>query len=128
MGEEISSVGPAEAREMIEGGAQLVDVRTDHEWEAGRIPGASHIELGQLGARAGELEKGRPVVLYCRGDNRSDMAAAALAADGYQAAAIAGGIEAWVEAGQPIEPEGGYVAESGRAASILEARNRASQA
>jgi rhodanese-related sulfurtransferase len=113
---------------MIEGGAVLVDVRTDHEWDAGRIPGATHIELGELSARAGEIERDRPVVLYCRADNRADMAAAALAADGYEAVALEGGIEAWSAAGEPLEPDGGYVAESGEAASILEARKRASQA
>ena len=50
------------------------------------------------------------------------MAAAALAADGFDASTLAGGIEAWVEAGETIEPEGGYVAESGEAAAILQAR------
>ncbi len=122
---EVSTVSPEEARKLLDGGAQLIDVRTDHEWDAGRIAGATHIELDQLSARAGEIERDRPVVLYCRGDNRSDMGATALAADGYQAAAIAGGIQAWVEAGEPIEPKGGYVAESGEAASILQARKMA---
>jgi rhodanese-related sulfurtransferase len=125
---DVTTVGPERAREMIEAGAQLVDVRTDHEWDAGRIPGASHIELGELTARAGEIERDRPVVVYCRGDNRSDMAVAALAADGFEAVALEGGIEAWAGAGEAIEPDGGYVAESGRAASILEARKRSSQA
>ena len=117
-------LSPEEARELVAAGAQLVDVRVQHEWEAGRIGGASHIELGELSARAGEIERERPVVFYCRGDNRSDMAAAAFEADGYEAAVLAGGIEAWAEAGLPLEPGDGYVAESGEAASILEARNR----
>ncbi len=55
------------------------------------------------------------------------MAAAAFAADGYRRRRSAGGIEAWAEAGLPLEPEGGYVAESGEAAAILEARKRAVQ-
>lgn len=117
-------IGPEEARKLAEEGAQLVDVRTDHEWEAGRIGGASHIELSELDGRAGEVDKERPVVFYCRGDNRSDMAAAAFAAGGYEASALAGGIQAWVDAGLPIEPEGGYVAEFGEAAAILEARKK----
>jgi rhodanese-related sulfurtransferase len=119
---DVSTVGPEEARRLLDDGAQLVDVRTDHEWGAGRITGATHIELGELGERIAEIGRERPVVVYCRGDNRSDMAAAALAAEGYDAVAIAGGIQAWVEAGGPIEPEGGYVAESGEAAAILQAR------
>jgi len=76
-GKEIDRV---EARQLIEDGAQLVDVRADHEWEAGRIAGATHLPLAELAERAGEIDRERPVVLYCRGGNRSTMAAAALAA------------------------------------------------
>lgn len=122
---EVAALAPAEARKRLDDGAQLVDVRTDHEWEAGRIAGASHIELSELDERVGEIEAERPVLLYCRGDNRSDMAAAALAAAGYEASVLEGGIQAWAEAGLPIEPEDGYVADSGMAAAILEARRRA---
>ena len=122
---EPTSVGPEEARMLVDNGAQLIDVRADHEWEAGRIAGAAHIELGSLSQRIGEIDRDRPVILYCRADNRSDMAAAALAADGFEASALAGGIEAWVKAGQPIEPVGGYVAESGEAAAILQAQKAA---
>ncbi len=117
-------LSPTQARELLAGGAQLIDVRTPHEWEAGRIGGSAHIELGELSARAGEVERQRPVVFYCRGDSRSEMAAAAFEADGYQTAVLAGGIEAWAAAGHPLEPEDGYVAESGEAASILAARKR----
>jgi rhodanese-related sulfurtransferase len=116
-----------EVRKLVAAGAQLVDVRTEREWEAGRIAGASHIELGELSARAGEIERGRPVVFYCRGDSRSDMAAAAFEADGYEAATLEGGIQAWAEAGLALAPDGAYVAESGQAASILQARKKAAQ-
>ena len=34
---------------------QILDVREDDEWTAGRIEGARHIPLGQLAARVGEL-------------------------------------------------------------------------
>jgi rhodanese-related sulfurtransferase len=115
-------VGPEEARGLLEGGAQLLDVRTDHEWEAGRIPEATHIDLGDLGEQIAEIDRDRPVLIYCRSDNRSDMAAAALAGEGYDARVLAGGIEAWVETGLPLDPEGGYVAESGEAAAVLQAR------
>jgi rhodanese-related sulfurtransferase len=121
-------VSREEAQSLIEDGAQLIDVRVAHEWEAGRIVGAFHIELGELTARAAEIDRGRPVVFYCQGDNRSDMAAAAFAADGYEAVALAGGIQAWVEAGLPLDPSDGYVADSGEAASILQARKRAAPA
>ena len=122
---EVATKSPAEVRSLVDEGAQLVDVRTDHEWEAGHLEGAVHIELGELSGRAAEIDRDRPVVFYCRGDNRSDMAAAAFAADGYEATAMAGGIQGWADEGLPLEPADGYVAESGRAAAIIQARKNA---
>ena len=78
----------SEAQKLIEEGAQLIDVRADHEWEAGRIAGATHLPLAELSERTGEIDKERPVVIYCRGGNRSTMAAAALAEAGYDAAKL----------------------------------------
>ncbi|HKZ13449.1 MAG TPA: rhodanese-like domain-containing protein [Solirubrobacterales bacterium] len=120
------TISRAEAREMIDAGAQLVDVRADHEWEAGHLPGAIHIALPELPARVEEIDKDKPVILYCRGGNRSTMATVALAEAGYDAAKLSEGATGWEEEGLPFEPEGGYVAESGEAAAVLEARKRAS--
>jgi rhodanese-related sulfurtransferase len=114
-----------EVKKLIEDGAQLVDVRAQHEWDAGRIAGATHLPLAELPERAGEIDPDRPVVLYCRGGNRSTMATQALVDAGYQAVKLEEGIVGWDEAGLPLEPDGGYVAESGEAASILQARKHA---
>jgi rhodanese-related sulfurtransferase len=114
-----------EARKLIADGAQLVDVRAEHEWEVGRIAGAKHVPLAELAERAGEIEKDRPVVLYCRGGNRSTMATEALSDAGYDAAKLSEGIVGWAEEGLPLEPEDGTVAESGEAAAILDARKGA---
>ena len=123
--EAIKEVSPGQARELLEGGAQLVDVRAQHEWDAGHISGAIHLPLDELSERTGELDPDRPVVLYCRGGNRSSMATEALAEGGYDAAKLTGGAVGWAEDGLPLDPEdGGYVAESGEAAAILEARRR----
>jgi rhodanese-related sulfurtransferase len=123
-----AEVSRDEAQKLIEDGAQLVDVRADHEWEVGRIAGATHLPLAQLAGRAGEIDKERPVVVYCRGGNRSSMAAAALADAGYDAAKLTEGITGWAEAGLPLEPDGGYVAESGEAAAVLQAQKKAMSA
>jgi rhodanese-related sulfurtransferase len=120
-------VSRAEAQKLIEDGAQLVDVRAEHEWNAGRIGGAKHLPLAGLAERTGEIDKDRPVVLYCRGGNRSTMAADALTAAGFDAVKLSEGIVGWEEADLPLEPEGGYVAESGEAAAILEARRKSAQ-
>jgi hypothetical protein len=56
------------------------------------------------------------------------MATEALAAGGYDAAKLTEGVVGWAEAGLPLEPEGGYVAESGEAAAVLQARKMADRA
>jgi rhodanese-related sulfurtransferase len=122
--DETREVSREEAQKLVDEGAQLVDVRADHEWEAGRIAGATHLPLAELAERTGELDKERPVVLYCRGGTRSTMATDALAEAGFDAAKLTEGIVGWEEAGLPLEPEGGYAAESGEAAAILQARKR----
>jgi rhodanese-related sulfurtransferase len=120
-------VSREEARKLIEDGAQFVDVRVEHEWEVGRIAGATHLPLAELAERAGEIDRERPVVLYCRGGNRSTMATAALTAAGYDAAKLTEGIVGWAQEGLPLEPDDGYVAESGEAAAILQARKKQPQ-
>lgn len=123
-GGETREVSREQAQKLVDEGAQLVDVRAEHEWEAGRIAGAVHLPLAELAERTGELDAERPVVLYCRGGNRSTMATDALADAGFDAAKLSEGIVGWEEAGLPLEPEGGYAAESGEAAAILEARKK----
>ncbi len=119
-------VSREEARKLIDEGAQLIDVRADHEWNAGHIAGATHIALPELPQRTGEIDKDRQVVIYCRGGNRSSMAAAALTEAGYDAVKLSEGIVGWSEEDLPLEPEGGYVADSGEAAAILQAQKKPS--
>jgi rhodanese-related sulfurtransferase len=89
----------------------LIDVREPYEWDAGRIPGATHIELERLAARAEEVPTDRPIVFQCRLGTRSAMAMSAFRASGWDAYHMGGGIQRWVNEGLPIEPDSGYVAE-----------------
>jgi rhodanese-related sulfurtransferase len=123
---ETKEVSREEARKLLEEGAQLVDVRADHEWNAGHIAGAKHVPLPELPQRTSELDQDKPVVVYCRGGNRSSMATAALTDAGYDAVKLSDGIVGWSEDELPLEPEGGYVAESGEAAAILQAQKKPS--
>jgi rhodanese-related sulfurtransferase len=104
-----NELAPARVHELIDAGAQVVDVREEREWEAGRMPGAVHLELNELTGRAEELDKERPVVFICRTGNRSAMAADAFREAGWDSHNMAGGLVAWVEAGHPLEPEDGEV-------------------
>lgn len=125
-GGEPREVSREEARKLIDEGAQLIDVRADHEWEAGRISGATHIPLPEIPQRTGEIDRDKPVVIYCRGGNRSSMAAAALTEAGFDAVKLSEGIVGWSDEDLPLEPEGGYVADSGEAAAILQAQKKPS--
>jgi rhodanese-related sulfurtransferase len=110
---------------MVGDGAQLIDVRVDHEWEVGHLAGATHLPLEDLPERSAELDSDRPVVVYCRTGIRSQMATEALTDAGFDAVKLSDGIVGWEEEGLELEPEGGYVAESGEAAAILQARKKA---
>jgi rhodanese-related sulfurtransferase len=106
----VPEISPADAKTLIDSGAQLVDVRTDAEYEAGHIPGSRHIQLADVQMEAAGLEREEPVVIYCRSGDRSGLAADAFAASGWDAHSIEGGLEAWKQAGFPLEPANGVVA------------------
>ena len=93
-----------------QGSIQLIDVREDYEWDAGRIAGARHLALGEVAAQAETIPRDIPVVFYCRVGGRSAMAASAFARAGYEAHNMVGGLEAWAAQGLPLEPDDGHVA------------------
>jgi rhodanese-related sulfurtransferase len=101
-------LAPQRVRELD--GAQLVDVRTTEEFDAGHVPGARHLPLEQVQGRAGDLDRDKPVVFYCRSGDRSALAVDAFRASGWDAYAMAGGLVAWADEGLPLEPEDGEVA------------------
>ncbi|HEY3758337.1 MAG TPA: rhodanese-like domain-containing protein [Solirubrobacteraceae bacterium] len=106
-------VDPAQVAEWLarEPELQVVDVREVYEREAGHIPGSRHIELVQLSARAGELDREQPVVFYCRVGARSAMAAQAFRASGLRAYSLRGGLLEWARQGRPLAPADGNVAD-----------------
>ena len=88
------------------GGVVLLDVREDDEWQAGHAPGALHVPLGQVTTRLDELPEGELHVV-CRSGGRSQQAAAWLSRNGFDAVNVAGGMQAWAEAGLPMVSETG---------------------
>jgi rhodanese-related sulfurtransferase len=106
-------IDPARVSEWIaeESGLQVIDVRERHEREAGYIEGSRHIELTSLPAEATTVDRQRPVVFYCRVGSRSEMAAQALRAAGFEAYSMDGGLVRWTQEGGPLSPQGGYVAD-----------------
>jgi hydroxyacylglutathione hydrolase len=99
--ERVEVVPEEQAARLIEAGSQPLDVRQNSEWRRSRIPGAIHLELGDI--IAGKRPAGDSFVTYCGHGQRSATAASLLARDGIQVAGMAGGIAAWERAGLPIE-------------------------
>jgi rhodanese-related sulfurtransferase len=93
----------ADLFQQIDKGAYVLDVREDDEWAAGHVPGATHIPLGQLEARIGEVEDGGRVWVICRSGARSQKGADILFANGIDAVSVAGGTMGWIDAGHSVE-------------------------
>jgi rhodanese-related sulfurtransferase/DNA-binding MarR family transcriptional regulator len=83
----------------------VLDVRPVAEYDAGHIPGARSIPVGELEARLQELPTDRQIVAYCRGPYCvfADEAVALLHAKGYRALRFAEGLPDWRAAGLPVE-------------------------
>jgi hydroxyacylglutathione hydrolase/adenylyltransferase/sulfurtransferase len=95
---------------LAQGDIQLIDVRQPEEREAGRIAGDRFIELAQLTAQVDTIDRGKPVVFYCRSGARSAMATEAFRGAGFDAHNMLGGLLQWDAAGLPLDPPDGYVA------------------
>jgi len=100
-GLEISAAELAEARRRADE-PLLLDVREPFEWEIARIAGATHLPLGELAVRVGELDGHREVVTYCHRGVRSLRAAEILRAAGFaRVRSLRGGIDAWAREVEP---------------------------
>jgi hydroxyacylglutathione hydrolase len=79
-------------------GRGVLDVRQDPEFASGHVPGATHVELGTLPTRAGELDDG-PLVVMCGHGERAATATSLLEAAGREEVAIVqGGPADWAGA------------------------------
>lgn len=81
-------------------GKFVVDVREDHEFEAGHVPNARHIPLSTVADRTAELPQDEQIWLICQGGVRSMKAADYLLTQGFDVVSVAGGTGAWIAAGK----------------------------
>ena len=104
----VREVDVAQALERLDGGARLIDVREDNEWQRGHAAGAAHLGRGVIER---DIERAVPdhaaeLILYCGGGYRSALAADNLQRMGYtNVYSLAGGWRAWQDAGAPVEGE-----------------------
>ena len=109
----------AEFEKMLleDGNVQLVDVRTTDEFADGHIAGAVNINWFSkefLQEAESRLDKGRPVMVYCRSGRRSAAAAAKLESAGFKTYNLQGGILAWTAEGKPVTKDDGAPASNGK--------------
>jgi rhodanese-related sulfurtransferase len=58
-------IGRDELRELTGQRAQLVEVLPTDDFEWAHLPGAVNVPLKELDARTGQLDRSRPVIVYC---------------------------------------------------------------
>jgi rhodanese-related sulfurtransferase len=81
----------------------ILDVREPSEVSDGAIENSVRIPLGQLTARADELDRNKLVVAHCKGGYRSSIATSLLRRAGFRDVAnLTGGFDAWKTTGLPF--------------------------
>jgi len=85
----------AKWEELEQRAPQLLDVRSQSEFEQGHVPGSINLPVEQLRSRLGELEKGREVWVYCGVGQRAYYATRILLQNGFQAKNLPGGFSTY---------------------------------
>lgn len=105
-----TTVDAAKAKSLFDKKVAFIDTRNDKDWDAGRLPGALHMDINKgaftkdtLGAK---VKKDQEVVMYCNGEKclRSAEAAGQAISWGYSKVYyFRDGFPAWQAAGYPTE-------------------------
>ena len=75
---------------------QVIDVRTNNEWDSGHIDGALHLVLDDIAKNLATVPRERELVVVCKSGYRSSIAASLLQAAGFERVTdLAGGMDAW---------------------------------
>ncbi|MGM0420890.1 MAG: rhodanese-like domain-containing protein, partial [Bacillota bacterium] len=108
---EITEMGAMELQMEVDMGEEyvIIDVRTQDEYKAGRIPGATHINFGLVPFRIGDHveELDQEFIVVCKSGGRSTIATKLLQDMGYSPINLDGGFDSWMEAGYPVETDHG---------------------
>ena len=78
-----NSVSTEDLKEMINGGAFLVDVRSPGEFSGGSAKGAVNIPLDQVTRQLDKFKNKSQLVVFCRSGNRSGQAKSILESNGF---------------------------------------------
>ena len=82
----------------------LIDVREQHEYDAGHIPGITLIPMSEMESRVSEIPTDKTVVLTCQSGRRSAQIYDWLTQNGYDNVHnMQGGFVGWQAAGLAVE-------------------------
>ncbi|MCE5328091.1 MAG: MBL fold metallo-hydrolase [Planctomycetaceae bacterium] len=101
----VDFIKPADLYAQMKAGTApiVVDVRLPNEWMGLRIGDVVNLPLNRLQELSAKLDPAQQVVAVCNSAYRSTMAIGLLEAKGFQkVTSLAGGSEAWIEAGLPV--------------------------
>ena len=113
----LDRVSPKDAQAAVEGGALLIDIRSDSQRERdGVIPGARFIARNVLEWRCDPTSEwrdpevtaqpDRKLIVFCNEGYQSSLVAATLQGFGFaDATDLVGGFQAWRDAGLAVETE-----------------------
>jgi phage shock protein E len=97
----IFGLGPkVNYKELIQNGAQIIDVRTKGEYQGGHIRGAVNIPLQMLSVNLNKIKKDKPVITCCASGMRSASAKSMLKSNGFTEVYNGGG---WMSLQQKIQ-------------------------
>jgi hydroxyacylglutathione hydrolase len=87
---------------------QILDVREEHEWDAGHIPGSAFRPWHDITAMPAELDPQRPIAVLCASGQRAATAASLVQRHGgrHVIHVVDGGVPAWGRLGHPLETSG----------------------
>ncbi|WP_245477555.1 rhodanese-like domain-containing protein [Bradyrhizobium guangxiense] len=102
----LPAINPAQARNLVEKGAILIDIREADEHARERIVGARNLPLSKLDQADLAAHQGKQVIFHCKSGARTQINASRLASKlngSCEAFIVAGGLDAWRKAGLPVE-------------------------
>jgi rhodanese-related sulfurtransferase len=86
--------------------ARILDVREQSEWDDGHIDGAVHVPMFEvpnyIAYQPDAVTPDERLYVICAMGGRSAQVTAWLVGHGYDAVNVAGGMNAWLDAGRPV--------------------------
>ena len=101
----LPKISPTKAKDLLDQGAILIDIREADEHAREKVIGARHLPLSKLDEADLALHAGQPIIFHCKSGARTMTNASRLArktGGACEAFIIEGGHDAWKKAGLPV--------------------------